>query len=105
MLTDLLKPVIEFAYLTGWRRGEILSLQWRQVDFQAGVVRLEPGTTKTLEGREFPFHALPALADLLRRQRERTTAIEKTLGRVIPYLFHRKGKPIAAPQHQVVPLK
>ncbi len=55
---------------------------------------MEPGTTKNSEGREFPFQALPALADLLRRQRERTTAIEKTLGRVIPCVFHRKGKPI-----------
>ena len=34
----------------------ILSLQWWQIDFDAGVVRLEPGTTKNREGRVFPFN-------------------------------------------------
>jgi integrase len=35
-----LKHVATFAYLTGWRvPSEILTLQWRQVDFAAGVVR------------------------------------------------------------------
>jgi integrase len=41
------QPVVTFAYLTGWRvRSEVLTLQWRQIDFKAGLVRLEPGTTK-----------------------------------------------------------
>ena len=31
------------------------ALQWRQVDFEAGNVRLEPGTTKNREARQFPF--------------------------------------------------
>jgi integrase len=32
--------VITFAYITGWRiASEILPLQWRQVDFDAGEVR------------------------------------------------------------------
>src|SRR5262245_8946147 len=48
------QPAVTFAYITGWRvRSEVLTLQWRQVDFAAGVVRLEPGTTKNLEGRVF----------------------------------------------------
>ena len=58
----------------GWRVGEARGLQWRQVDFGAGVVRLEPGSTKNDEGRVFPFAALPPLAALLRAQREHTTA-------------------------------
>jgi len=89
-----LRPVIEFAYLTGWRKGEVLGLQWRQVDFKAGVVRLEPGTTKNDDGRVFPFAALQALESLLRTQHERTSALERESGRVIPWVFHRAGKPI-----------
>jgi integrase len=31
-----LRPVIMFAFITGWRiRSEVLSLEWRQVDFAA----------------------------------------------------------------------
>lgn len=93
-LPDHLKPVAEFAHLTGWRKGEVLPLEWRQVDFEAGTVRLEPGTTKNDEGRTFPFTALPELADLLRRQRERTQARAREAGQIILWVFDHNGKPI-----------
>ncbi len=93
-LPEDLRPVVEFAYLTGWRKGEILPLQWRQVDFSAGVIRLEPGTTKNDEGRTFPFLVLPALELLLKRQREHTEACQRTMGQIIPWVSHRNGKPI-----------
>jgi integrase len=93
-LPETVRPVVEFAYLTGWRRGEVLSLEWRQIDFQAGTVRLEPGTTKNDEGRTFPFAAIPALAALLQAQREYTTAVERERQRIIPWVFHRRGFPM-----------
>lgn len=43
--------VVTFAYITGWRRGEILGLRRKHVDLKAGTVRLDPGTTKNMEGR------------------------------------------------------
>jgi|WetSurMetagenome_2_1015567.scaffolds.fasta_scaffold11320_5 integrase len=88
-----LQPVMEFAYLTGWRiRSEILPLKWGiNVDFIAGEVRLEPGTTKNDEGRTFPFLVLPELAALLERQRRRTQALEITTHQTIPWVFHRQG--------------
>ncbi len=94
-LPDYLQPPIEFANLSGWRtQSEILPLRWTQVDFDAGVVRIEPGESKNDEGREFPFSALPALEALLRRQRQATTALERREGRVIPWVFHHDGKEI-----------
>lgn len=93
-LPEHLRPVTDFAYLTGWRIGEILGLTWRQVDFSAGVVRLEVGTTKTGEGRTFPFDLLPPLGELLQRQREHTSALERAPGRIIPWVFHSHGAPI-----------
>jgi len=57
-LHEDLRPVVTFAYITGWRiPSEVLTLQWRQIDFQAGTVRLEPGETKNREGRTFAMTA------------------------------------------------
>lgn len=48
-LQESLRPVIEFAYITGWRiASEVLPLEWRHIDFAGGEVRLDPGTTKNL---------------------------------------------------------
>jgi integrase len=50
-----LKPVLTFAYYTGTRRGEILSLRWSQVDLDRKLVRLEPGETKNKDARLIPL--------------------------------------------------
>jgi integrase len=92
-LPDDLQPVFEFAYYTGWRvPSEVLPLTWRQVDFTAGVIRIE--RSKNGEARTFPFAALPALAALLRRQREAATALERETCHHVSHVFHRDGKPI-----------
>ena len=74
--------------------SEILPLRWSPVDLEAGVVRLEPGTTKNREGREFPISALPDLALLLKQQRENTRVLERELGAVVPHVFHHGVQPI-----------
>jgi integrase len=94
-LPDDVRPVARTAYITGWRvASEILSRQWKHIDLNAGFMRLEPGETKNGEGRMFPF--TPELRALLEQQRERTTAIEKATGRIIPWVFHRQGEPIVS---------
>lgn len=93
-LTPPVRPLVRFAALTGWRKGEILGLRWSQVDFDAGVIRLDPGTTKNLEGRLFPFHELPPLARLLEAQRQQTRKVEKETGAIVTHVFHRNGEPI-----------
>ncbi len=91
-LPDWLAPPVEFAWFTGWRlQSEILPLRWRQVDFEGGTVRLEPGTTKNADGRTFPFDVWPELEQLLLKQREHTTALEKEKDRIIPLVFHKNG--------------
>jgi integrase len=61
------KRVALFAYITGWRlRSEVLPLTWAQVDFTAGIVRLEVGATKNREGRTFVMP--PALRACLDRR-------------------------------------
>ncbi len=94
-LPPSLRSPIQFGYWTGWRiQDEVLALTWAQVDFATGVVRLEPNSTKTDQGRSFPFSALPELATLLKRQREHTSTVERRLGIIVPSVFHRNGRPI-----------
>ncbi len=50
-LPDSLKPVVTLAYHTGFRREEMLSLRWDQVDLSQRRIVLEVGTTKNHEGR------------------------------------------------------
>lgn len=89
-LPDYLKPVVEVAYITGWRvASEILTRHWQHVDFAGGWLRLEPGETKNRNGRNFPF--TQRLRALLTEQRERTSALERATGCSIPWVFHRHG--------------
>ena len=75
-LPEPLRPVVTFAYLTGWRlNSEILPLEWRQVDWEGKTVRLDPGTTKNREGRTFPFTA--DLEQLLKAQLEEHDRLKK----------------------------
>jgi len=93
-LPDYLKPVASVAYITGWRtRSELLTRQWRHVDFANGWLRLDPDESKNGEGREFPF--TPELLSILQEQREIVKAIERKHSCVIPWVFvHPDGRPI-----------
>jgi integrase len=82
------QPVALFAYVTGWRlRSEVLPLRWSQVDLTAGIVRLEPGTTKAREGRTFVLP--PVLRACLDGQRAITDALQREHSCIIPWVFHR----------------
>ncbi len=85
-LPEYIRPIATFGYITGWRKGEILNLTWRQIDFQDCTVRLEPGETKNGEGRTIYMEPelLSMLKDLFKKRR---------LG--CPYVFHHEGEHIS----------
>ena len=84
-----LAHVVEFAWITSWRvASEVLVMQWRQIDFDGGEIRLDPGTTKNKQGRVFPMNA-----DLRRILEERKAAIKKDGQKLV---FTRKGQPIVS---------
>jgi transposase-like protein len=51
-----------------------------------------PGETKNREGRTFPLTT--ALCECLVIHLERTRELERQTGKVIPWIFHRNGRPI-----------
>lgn len=92
-LPEAVRPIAAFADITGWRiDSEVLPLEWRQVDFSAGEVRLDPGTTKNREGRTFPMTV--DLRQLLERQRTITDTLQRRAGKLFRSVFHRNGIPI-----------
>jgi integrase len=94
-LPDYFKPVVTFAYYTGWRKHEILSLKWNQVDLNARTVRLDPGTTKNGAGRIVVLDG--ELLETMQGQWERRKVAEipgQSPTLLCPYVFHRDGKPI-----------
>lgn len=80
---DLRDP-IAFLYYSGWRVGEMRSLEWR--DIMAGSIRLRPENSKNDEARVLPLtRELAAIIDRARARR-----IPE-----IPNVFHRdNGTPI-----------
>jgi integrase len=94
-LPEYMRPLVEAAYITGWRRGEPRNLRWAQVDWEGGTIRLERGTTKSGEPRSFPFSAHPRLEQLLRAQRAMTSRFERESGTVCAWVFHRGGHQVA----------
>lgn len=52
-----LRPIVLAALHTGMRRGELLALRWRSVDFTRGEVYVEPDTEKAGRGRTVPLTA------------------------------------------------
>jgi len=84
-LPDYLKPFTEFLYLSGWRKGEALKLEWRDVDLQGRVVRLRIENSKNKEGRVLPLTG--RLWEIIEEK-----AKQRRLG--CPYVFHRKQQKI-----------
>jgi integrase len=92
-LPEPVRPATTFAYITGWRiDSDVLPLEWRQMDFGAGEVRLDPGKTKNGEGRTFPMTR--ELREVLERQRAITENLQRQLKVVCRRVFHRSGWPI-----------
>ncbi len=54
-LPDHVKIPFLIAYWTGMRSGEILDLQWEQIDLEREFLCLAPGTTKNGQGRNIPL--------------------------------------------------
>lgn len=92
-LPEELRTAALVAFTFGWRKQEVLGLQLRHLDLAAGTLRLDPGKTKNREGRV--VHLTPELRGALSAQVARVRALEKTSGRIVPWLFPHLEAPLA----------
>jgi integrase len=54
-LSEYLRHLFVTAYFTGVRLGELLSIEWRQVDWEQGFITLESERTKRGHARVVPI--------------------------------------------------
>ncbi|MFI5341956.1 MAG: tyrosine-type recombinase/integrase [Candidatus Methylomirabilales bacterium] len=81
-----LQVAVAVAHTFGWRiRSEVLTLELRQVDLEAGTIQLDPGQMKNDEARV--VYLTPELRALLAAQKDRVMDLMRERSAVIPYLF------------------
>jgi len=80
-------------------QSEILTLERRQLDLDAGTLRLDPGATKNADPRV--VYLTPALMAALAEQLARVDALQRKLERIVPWLFpHLRGRRAGNPRHE-----
>jgi integrase len=80
-----LRDPISFLYRSGWRKTEMKTLEWRDVDIAGAVVRLRRDRSKNEESRILPLQG-ELLAIIMRAHDNRRLDC--------PYVFHDDGSPI-----------
>lgn len=88
-LPQELKGLFVCGYITGIRKGELLDIRWPQVDFESGIIALEPDETKSREGRSVPILEGDMRELLLTAKRERDAHWPDS-----PWVFNRGGRQI-----------
>lgn len=86
-LPEDLRDFAFFGYLTGWRKGEIASLAWS--DIEEGVIRLRAENSKNREARSVVIAG--ELVTLIERRKQARLAN----GVLTNLVFHRDGESVA----------
>jgi len=81
-----LRDFAQFAFSTGWRRGEIAGLDWSNVQDGDSVIRLRPEQAKNGHGRSVPV--VGELRGIIARRRA-ARQLEAT-----SLVFHREGRAV-----------
>lgn len=75
-------------YNAGWRSGEGKTLEWSEVDLSTNMIRLPAEKSKSKKPRHLPI--MGELLEVIQRR-----LVVRRLE--CPYVFYRRGKPIASP--------
>jgi integrase len=82
VLPERLRPFVLLLYTTGVRTGEARKIQWSQVDFKGGVIRITAQQAKNASARVLPLD--DELAAMLKAER-------KSSGKVFTFASFRKA--------------
>jgi integrase len=85
-LPEAIADMVLFLFFSAWRVGEVRTLEWRDYNRAAGVVRLRPEQSKNKRPRVLPVDT-DELAEII----ERRLAARRL---DCPYVFHQQGRRI-----------
>jgi integrase len=92
-LPAYLQDFARFAYCSGWRKGEVATLEWSSVDRDSTRVTLRRERSKNGEPRALPL--VGELGEIVARRREARAYTTRTGQPALAvYVFHRNGAPI-----------
>lgn len=87
----LLRELIRLDFIVGWRKGELPSVRWSNVD--GGAIRLRAEDSKTREPRVLPLVGpIKEIIDRCRAKRQYVN--DKGIVCLSEYVFHIQGTPI-----------
>jgi integrase len=89
-LPEYLRDFCRFGYLTGWRKGEITSLEWADLD--EDVIRLKGVNAKNGEGRQVVLGG--ALGKLVERRKAARQVKRDNAVMLARFIFHLDGEPV-----------
>jgi integrase len=90
-LDDPYNDIAEFGYNTGWRKSEIIHLEWRNVNFEENLIRLYPDQTKNREPRSLPL--VGDIRVIIERRLEKRAFVKV-------WNTRRNGKRISKPEYE-----
>jgi integrase len=88
-LPEPINDVARFGFITGWRKQEILSLRWSDVDLETRRIRLRRENSKNEEPRLLVLTG--DLLALIERRRSLRQFRTKTAVALSEWVFHRRG--------------
>jgi len=92
-LPACLQDFARFAYGSGWRKGELATLEWSAADKDDTRITLRREHSKNGEPRVLPL--VGELAEIIARRRQARTYTTRTGETALSvYVFHRDGVPI-----------
>lgn len=95
-LPDYLRDFTRFAYMTAWRKGQVASLMWADVDRSAGVIIARAEHVKN--GRAHKIVLEGELKNIIERRWASRDYESPTGPGISQYVFHRNGEPVRDPR-------
>lgn len=89
-LPPYLRDFAQFGYLTGWRKGEIASLRWS--DVEGDVIRLRAQNAKNGEARTVTLSGV--LADLIEQRKAERQVKTEGVATFAANIFHLEGNAV-----------